>query len=71
MTRQEVEQQLKILINNTGDNSLNLDWTQSKPRLGIGERFISPRLTKSEMVKFMDAFLEGYLFAERQFRENR
>lgn len=68
MTRKEVEQTLKVLINNTNDESLNLDWSQRQPRLGVGERFISPRLSTGQMVKWMDAFLEGYLYAEKKFK---
>jgi len=57
---------LKVLINNTGDESLNIDWSQHQPRLGIGDRFISPRLPAGQMMKWMEAFLEGYLYAERK-----
>ena len=64
MKNSELEHRLEI-INNKFGCKLGLDWMAGRPRLGRADkpgcigRFIGPRVTKAQMMFYLDAFEAG------------
>lgn len=64
MKNSDLEHRVQI-INNRFGCKLGLDWAASRPRLGRADkpgcigRFIGPRMTKAQMMFYLDAFEEG------------
>jgi hypothetical protein len=64
MKNSDLEHRVEI-INNKYGCKLGIDWTASRPRLGVVSkegcigRFIGPRMTKAQMMFYLDAFEDG------------
>ena len=56
-TRKELERILNRIIKNSG-KEFHLDWTASQPIFCFKSRKLSPRLSKSNMLMWMEAFEE-------------
>jgi len=72
MKNSDLERRVEM-INRTCGCNIALDWTAGRPRLGLAEkdkpgcigRFISPRVTKAQMMFYLDAFEAGFEEAMR------
>jgi hypothetical protein len=76
MKNSELEHRLGI-INNRFGCKLGLDWMAGRPRLGRADkpgcigRFIGPRVTKAQMMFYLDAFEAGCEEMEQMDISNR
>lgn len=57
-TRADLERALNRLVKNFG-RQFYMDWTQRQPRFCLKGRELSPRLSKNEMMRWMEAFEAG------------
>jgi hypothetical protein len=57
-TKADIEQRV-LMLSKVYTQKFNLDWLSGKPRLDLNGRFLSPRLTTTEMSKWIDAFEAG------------
>lgn len=63
MTSKEQLNKRAIILSKLAEIEFEIDWMAGRPRFNRVDngRFLSPRMSKGNMMKWMDAFEEGIL----------